>query len=216
MRVITTFTVFFLIVAFSAFAQNPTWVSKAKEGSDVAYTSQKKDSEGAYNVLTNWSKGWMEFEASTTADMADATNPGQAEYLAKTAARMLAYRKAVEFLNGVVITDALTGIDKGVAKVDVMTVKTSGMVKNAPVVSENFEWKQGPDGSTYPWGTVKVGILLYGDRPDNNILSLIYDETKSALELSGYQTYEPDPIIIEEKTPPEPYTGLILDAKGKA
>lgn len=217
MRFLLPILLVVLLLVSQALAQTPAWVTQSRMGGGAEVTSivQGKDEEGIYNVLTNWSQGWMEFEASATADLAEAKNAGQAEYLAKRAAKILAFREAVEFLNGVVISDALTGIDRGVLKTDVINARTSGMIKNAAVISEDCQWKVGPGGSQYPWGIVKIGILLYGDRPDNNIISLVLDDAKSGLDQSGYQPYQPPSAGTSAAAAAKPVTGVILNARGK-
>ena len=208
-----------IFAAVYALAQTtPSWVISMQQSNDadVSYISQGEDNAGTYRILTNWSQGWMEFEASTTADLTDVTNPGQAEYLATTSARMLAYAKASEFLHGIAI-DAMAGVDKGLIKADVITAKASGTVQNAVVINEECVWKTGPGGVQYPWATVKIGVLLYGEEPNNNLINLFLNDISSALAESGYTEYQPTVVEAneaEEKLPISNITGLIVDARG--
>ena len=212
---------YFILVFFVysiAFSQNQrAWVTSTNKapGNDVSYSSQGKDDEGTYEILTNWSQGWMEFSASTTADLKDAANPGQAEYLATTGARMLAYGRAAEFISGVAV-DGMAGVDRGIVKVNTLTAKFSGMVRNAVVISEECVWKTGPGGSQYPWATVRVGILLYGDNP-SNLLSLFIDDANTAYKASGYSEYKPtqsETQNVQNRMSDLPATGIIIDTRG--
>jgi len=190
-----------------AIAQNPDWVTEKRSGGGK---------NSPYQVLTNWSKGWMEFEASATADMKIAKNSGQAEYLSKEAARMLAYEKAAEFLGGVTV-EAMQGVDKGLIKADVLTVKSSNMVRNAIIISDTCIWKKGQAGETYPWATVKIGVLLYGDKNNQSVMNLILGDIVSGLKQSGYQSFQPkSPLAknVEVKMNLKPITGIIIDARG--
>ena len=208
-----------LLLSSIAFAgSQPGWVTSTNKaaGNDVSYASQGEDKDGTYQILTNWSQGWMEFSSATTADLKDATNPGQAEYLATTAARMLAYGRVAEFLSGVAI-DGMAGVDRGLLKANTLTAKFSGMVRNAVVISEECVWKTGPGGSEYPWATVKVGILLYGDNPSNNLLGLFIDEANTAYETTGYSEYVPsqsETQDVQDKMSDQPVTGIIIDTRG--
>ena len=94
----------------------------------------EKGANSLYKFLKNWSEGWMEFEASSTADMSKATNTPHAEYMALEAARALAYERAAEHL-GEVAVEATNGIDVGLIHTDILETKVSGIILNPVTLS---------------------------------------------------------------------------------
>jgi len=206
-----------LMLGIATLAQDPDWVSTMRDGDTVTVESVKQDSQGEYKAVTNWSSGFMEFEASATCDMSEATNPGQCESMAKKAARFLAYARAAELLSGVSI-EGMVGLSKELVKADIITGKYSGFIKGARVLSETFEWKTGPGAATYGWATVRIGILLYGAKSgDQNALDIPLSAVVEALTKSGYtrmETSEPPVAKASAALEATPVTGIILDASG--
>jgi hypothetical protein len=202
-----------MIIAVVCSAQDPTWVSEARKGNDVSFSFHKKDSKGEYNVITNWSRGYLEFQADASCDLASYTNPGQCETQAKKAARYLAYARAVEYLAGVTIS-GMVGMGKDSIIADMITLKYQGFIKGARVLNESFKWRNGPNGEQYGWGSARIGILLFGTSSDStSALSIPLAATAPILAKMGYIPLAASPSR-ENATVETPFTGIILDARG--
>jgi len=208
-RAITLIAICTLMVVTCVFSQ-PQWVHEANAPNDVEVTSTvvSQDAQGAYRVLTNWQEGWMEFSSIGIVDLKETANPGQAEYLALTSGRMLAYQKAAEFINGVHV-QALTQLDKGLVSQDQQIFKTNSFVENAVVVNEKVEWVRN-HGVEYPQATVVIGLLLHGENPDNNLTASLYSSFMNGLEQAGYARPNTAPPANSDGI----ITGLIIDMRG--
>lgn len=187
------------------------WYDQVRStGSSISPNYEAKDEQGTYKVLLNWKKGYMEFEAGATVDMSEMVNDAQAISVSKKTARYLAYQKAAEFLYGSIIEGQI-GIGKGIAKMDILEGKVKGMVKNAVILKEDFEWIRNKRGGEDPWGTVKIGVLLWSNKPDQALLSTLVPEVVNQTLKAGVTNYSPPVGYPGTK---EVYTGLIVNAKG--
>lgn len=212
-----------LLISISSFALQlfgQEWHKKARiSGSSMEEKITGDDESGAYQVLTNWEKGYMEFSASATADMSKVVNDGQAISQSKETARYLAYVKAVDYLEGVFIKKEIK-MGGTIAISDKAIAQVKGNVKNAVIVGENFEWRKSiSTGEHYPWATVTLGILLYGGKPDQNLIASLFTETVKITREAGISEYILSNKEIKKVTQKYPdlnqeYTGIIIDTRG--
>lgn len=212
-----------LLISLSSFALQlfgQEWYEKAKiSGSSMEEKIIGDDESGAYQVLTNWEKGYMEFSASATADMSKVVNDGQAISQSKETARYLAYIKAVDYLEGVFIKKEIK-MGGTIAISDIAIAQVKGNIKNAAIVGEDFEWRKNiSTGVHYPWATVTLGILLHGGNPDQNLIANLFPEMVKITKEAGISEYTLSNKEVKKVTQKYPdlnkeYTGLIIDTRG--
>jgi len=187
----------------------PQWVQDATSSSDqnLTTTVTSTDAQGAYQILTNWQEGWMEFTATGNVDLQESVNPGQAEYLALTSGRMLAYQKAAEFISGVQV-QSHTQLDKGLVSQDRQTFNSRAFVEKAVIVKEDVTWVKS-HGVDYPQATVVLGLLLHGENPDINLTSGLLNSFMNGLEEAGFDR----PNNSQSGRNTKEITGLVVDLR---
>lgn len=157
--------------------------------------------------LTDSGTGKVDFEESFiygtaigTADMSEMKNEIQAEQVAKTTARHLAFLVLNETMNKVSI-DAYSIYRKQLMVDDILKVETKGILENAHVWKTEFSWT--PKGS--PRAVVTARVPIKGG------LSKVV-----AKWAKRHQEQTPQLPKFEAKVEPvnEIFTGLIIDASG--
>ncbi|MBC8555029.1 MAG: hypothetical protein H8D23_35900 [Candidatus Brocadiales bacterium] len=209
-----------ILFCFIGILWSQDWVDQARStGNSVEQQSTAKDEDGTYKTLINWEKGFLEFSASATTDMSKMVNEGQAISQAKETARYLAYAKAVEFIDGVLLTREVELL-KSIMKTDEISASVRGSVKNSIILNEDFKWEREiRTGQLYPWATVKLGVLLYGGKPDQNLIKALFPKMEKATKVAGFSKYDPpekkiSKVIADYPNLTDEYTGLIIDTRG--
>jgi hypothetical protein len=149
----------------------------------------------------DFEEGYIYAKAVGTADMAKMVNEVQAEQVAKTTARHLAYGVLSETINNVSI-DAKSLYRNQLMVDDILKVETKGIIQNAQVWSEEFSWT----AKRAPMAAVTVRMPLYGG------LSKIVASwvTRHKVDSPAKPKFEGPGLPAEQM-----FTGLILDAGGK-
>jgi len=149
----------------------------------------------------DFEEGYIYAKAVGTADMSKMVNEVQAEQVAKTTARHLAYGVLSETINNMSVHSAAT-YRQGLGVDDRLIVETKGVIQNAQVWSEEFSWT--PRGA--PKAVVTLRVPLYGG------LSKVVAPWMKKQEAEA----PPKPRFTGVGQPSEQmFTGLILDAGGK-
>lgn len=161
---------------------------------------QEFNTEGG-TLKIDYEEGYIYGTAVGSADMAKMTNEVQAEQVAKTTARHLAYALISESINNITL-DSKSLYSQSIQVDSILKVETQGILRNAQVVSTNFSWTK----SGTPRAEVVVKIPLYGG---------ISKAVGSWVE--RHQKDTPPAPKYDKKVQPseEKYTGLIIDASGK-
>jgi len=217
-RIIKIIIILVLFICSNIFCQD--WYDSArKSGTSVEQTINAQNDDGAYKVLTNWSKGYIEFSASATADMSKVVNDGQAITQAKKTASYLAYIEAAKFLEGVFVKEEVK-MGGSIAISDKALGQVQGTIKNAIEINDQFEWMPNKSGiGTYPWATVTLGLLIYGGKPDQNLITSLFPESVNNTISAGITKFEITPKQIKKVNKEYPdlnqsYTGIIFDTRG--
>ena len=149
----------------------------------------------------DWENGYVYGTAIGTANMSEMVNEIQAEQVAKTTARHLAYMVLSEIINKVSI-DASSIYRKQLMVDSILKIETKGILENAHVWKDEFSWT--PKGS--PKAVVTVRIPIHGGL-SRVVAGWAERQQKIVPPLPKFEA--------TTKTMEEEFTGLIIDAGGK-
>ncbi len=174
---------------------------EAQAGGSLLQTTRAPD--GASRV--DWEQGFLEAVGIATCDPATALNAADCYRRALTAARILAYEKLAETLNGVAVDGQITIANELIENSELKTA-TRGLVRGARVTEQARD--ETPDGSLLARVAVRLALYPTAEESTSVVGSLL-----PPILATGAQT-----LAIEPPAPldmPGPVTGLILDATGK-
>ncbi len=106
----------------------------------------------------DWYGGFIEATATGTVDMSKMTNRVQAEMVAETTARHLAYAELAEIIGGVRVSGG-TSYSELLLKTSDLKVETDGFVRDARVIAKKVEW-----AGNVPKATVTLRVPLAGKK----------------------------------------------------
>lgn len=104
----------------------------------------------------DWYGGYIQTTATGTADMTKVTNEVQAEIIAETAARHLAYAQLAELINGVHVRGNAV-YREFLMQASNLAAETEGFIRGAHVMRKNVEWIGG-----VPRASVTLRLPLHG------------------------------------------------------
>jgi hypothetical protein len=169
------------------------------ETSNAQLIQEFKTDNGAIKI--DYEEGYIYGTAIGSANMKKMVNEVQAEQVAKTTARHLAYMVISESLNNITL-DAKSLYRQSIQVDDILKVETQGIIRNAQVFREDFSWTN----RGTPRAEVVVRVSLYGG---------ISKAVGSWVE--RHRTDGPPAPKYDKKVQPtaQKYTGLIINASGK-
>jgi len=169
------------------------------ETSNGQVIQEFKTDNGAIKI--DYENGYIYGTAIGTANMKEMVNEIQAEQVAKTTARHLAYMVVSEAIDNITL-DAKSLYRQSIQVDGILKVETQGIIRNAQVFREDFSWTN----RGTPRAEVVVRIPLYGG---------ISKAVGSWVE--RHRTDGPPIAKDDKKVQPseQKYTGLIIDANGK-
>ena len=134
----------------------------------------------------------------------DVSNPVQRRLLGFTAAKLVAYRNLLELI-GEVHVDAQTTVSMAMVSSDSIRTRVEGIVKGARVLADSREESDG----LY---RLAVALDIHGEFADAVLPASLADEHSTSEAELPDELPEADSVIVF--VPQQPYTGLIIDARG--
>ncbi len=131
------------------------------------------------------------------------SNPVQRRLLGFTAAKVVAYRNLLELI-GEVHVDAHTTVSMAMVSSDSIRTRVEGIVRGARVLADSREESEG----LY---RLAIALDIHGEFADAVLPPAGDEPSTSEAELPD-ELPEADSVIVF--VPPQPYTGLIIDARG--
>jgi len=153
-----------------------------------------------YQSIIDWTEGYIQVSGRGTVDPAKAVSEADAYSMAEKTARMLAYEKLAETINGISLTSTTTLKDEKLASSS-FSAKVEATIKFAREVGVRRE--QMSDGS--PMVVVTMGVFI-NDNEGLSKVTLPYLQDKTRAEV--VKKYLP------KTRSDENYTGVIVDASG--
>lgn len=163
----------------------------------IQQVSQTHDNDGI-----NWYDGYIQTTAVGTADMSRTKNDVQAEIIAETAARHLAYAQLAELIEGVHISENTVYRDL-LMETSNLAAETDAFIRDALVVRKKVEWIGG-----VPRASVTLRAPLNGENSLSAVIERQHDSTGNQNTPSPRS--DPHRIIQASRRP------LIIDARDVA
>lgn len=145
---------------------------------------------GQWSTVEDWQDGYIEVVGIGTAPQRP--NPVQMEAMAAEAARVIAYTRMAEAINGVKVTAASEVRDLALSRQIAGTV-VQAMLKGVTTVSSDVEWVQQAGQGSYPKGTVVLRLCFkngsrhcrqYGSRAPG-----LYQQLEEQIRVEPERTY---------------------------
>lgn len=146
---------------------------------------------GQWSTVEDWQDGYIEVVGVGTAPQRP--NPVQMEAMAAEAARVIAYTRMAEAINGVKVTAASEVRDLALSRQIAGTV-VQAMLKGVTTVSSDVEWVQQAGQGSYPKGTVVLRLCFkngsqhcrkYGNRSPG-----LYQQLEEQIRVEPVKTYQ--------------------------
>jgi hypothetical protein len=199
-----------------SFAQSPAWVTANPLRREVKVAEGIVKGRVGQGII-DWAGGYIQVTALGAADPKMAVSRTHERTLATKTARLLAYEKLGEILNGIAV-DSENNVGEELLRSSALRTSMRAIIRNAYIVEERSEIN--PEDNSIV-GIVTLGVRIKGDltRP---ILTHILLTPAPPPE----KVYTPPPQVIERVTPPpaptervtpspeEVATGLIIVAAG--
>ncbi len=193
-----------LLLAFLLVLATLTPAANAVDGQDVVETIEVESSERSrIEGSLDWTESSLVVYGEGAAP-AEA-NPVRARLMGFRAAKLVAYRNLLEIIGEVQI-DGQTTVSMAMVSDDSIRARVEGIVKGARVLTGSRE----QEGELF---RIALKLDLLGEMADA-VLPLP-DSTSAespARDLPSLELTESDSLLVF--VPPEPYTGLIVDARG--
>jgi len=151
-----------------------------------------------------WTKGYIEVVGEATCDMAEALSEADCYVTARRAAIVLAQEKLSETVNGITI-DGETVLQNELLRSSTLRTRTMGLVRGAAIIKEDRVTLQ--DGSIL--ARVWMRLPLHGEGGLSEPILERAAELATERPVPRFTFAKPSP-------PPEPFTGIIVDASGIA
>lgn len=144
-----------------------------------------------WSAVEDWQDGYIEVVGVGTAPQRP--NPVQMEAMASEAARVIAYTRMAEAINGVKVTAASEVRDLALSRQIAGTV-VQAMLKGVTTVSSDVEWVQQAGQGSYPKGTVVLRLCFkngsrhcrqYGNRSPG-----LYQQLEEQIRVEPAKVYQ--------------------------
>lgn len=155
------------------------------------------------NAAPNWNTNTIQATGTGVANPRMATTPAHASMMARRAAVADAYRQLLEAIKGVNV-DAETTVEQMMTTSDVITLKVSGIVKGAKIVSEGEL-----AGGGY---SVTMEIAMFGG--EGSLAETVLERPTYVEPIPAPAPDYRPPVISKQPTYSGGYTGLIVDCRG--
>ena len=162
----------------------------AKAACDGKTFCNEAGESGQWSTVEDWQDGYIEVVGVGTAPQRP--NPVQMEAMASEAARVIAYTRMAEAINGVKVTAASEVRDLALSRQIAGTV-VQAMLKGVTTVSSEVEWVQQAGQGSFPKGTVVLRLCFKNGSPHcrkyGNRAPGLYQQLEQQIRVEPEKTY---------------------------